>query len=128
MSVAERRAMIKPSHAGLSVVRQCALVRLSRSGFYHQPRGQSAATLALLRQIDEVFLEHSFYGARQMMLHLRRLGQRIGRHRVRRLMAKMGLAPIYQKPRTSLATSATQGLSVFAARSGDHASQPGLVR
>lgn len=101
MSVAERRAMIKPSHAGLSVVRQCALVRLSRSGFYHQPRGQSAATLALLRQIDEVFLEHSFYGARQMMLHLRRLGQRIGRHRVRRLMAKMGLAPIYQTPRTN---------------------------
>ncbi len=36
------------------------------------------------------------------MLHLRRLGQRIGRHRVRRLMGKMGLTPIYQRPRTSL--------------------------
>jgi putative transposase len=102
MSLGERRAMIVPSHPGLSVVRQCALVGLNRSGVYHRPRGESAATLALMRMIDEVFLEHPFYGARQMVLHLRRLGHRIGRHRVRRLMGKMGLAPIYQRPRTSL--------------------------
>jgi putative transposase len=102
MNLGERRAMIVPSHPRLSVVRQCALVGLNRSGVYHRPKGESAATLALMRLIDEVFLEHPFYGARQMMLHLRRLGQRIGRHRVRRLMGKMGLTPIYQRPRTSL--------------------------
>ena len=102
MSLGERRAMIAPSHPRLSVVRQCALVGLNRSGVYHRPKGESAATLALMRLIDEVFLEHPFYGARQMMLHLRRLGHRLGRHRVRPLMGKMGLAPIYQRPRTSL--------------------------
>ena len=101
MSLGERRAMIAPSHPRLSVVRQCALVGLNRSGVYHRPKGESAATLALMRLIDEVFLEHPFYGARQMMLHLRRLGHRLGRHRVRRLMGKMGLTPIYQRPRTS---------------------------
>jgi putative transposase len=36
-----------------------------------------------------------------MVRHLRRLGLDVGRRRVRRLMAKMGLAPIYQRPRTS---------------------------
>jgi putative transposase len=36
-----------------------------------------------------------------MARHLRRNGWRVGRHRVRRLMTKMGLAPIYQRPRTS---------------------------
>jgi putative transposase len=102
MSLGERRAMIVPSHPGLSVVRQCALVGLNRSGVYHRPKGESAATLALMRLIDEVFLEHPFYGARQMVLHLHRLGHHIGRHRVRRLMGKMGLTPIYQRPRTSL--------------------------
>ena len=56
MSLGERRAMIAPSHPRLSVVRQCALVGLNRSGVYHRPKGESAATLALMRLIDEVFL------------------------------------------------------------------------
>ncbi len=42
-----------------------------------------------------------WYGSRQMARHLQRLGRVVGRRRVRRLMAKMGLAPIYQRPRTS---------------------------
>src|SRR3546814_8231005 len=37
----------------------------------------------------------------QVARHLRRLGRSVGRRRVRRLMAKMGLAPIYQRTRTS---------------------------
>jgi putative transposase len=36
-----------------------------------------------------------------MARHLRRNGWCVGRHRVRRLMLKMGLAPIYQRPKTS---------------------------
>ena len=36
-----------------------------------------------------------------MTRHLRRLGHVLGRKRVRRLMRVMGLAPIYQKPKTS---------------------------
>ena len=41
-----------------------------------------------------------YYGSRQMARHLFRLGHPVGRRRVRRLMAKMGLVAIYQKPRT----------------------------
>src|ERR1700761_9549428 len=37
-----------------------------------------------------------------MARHLRREGYQVGRKRVRRLMAKMGLAPIYQRPRTTV--------------------------
>jgi putative transposase len=57
--------------------------------------------LALMRRIDELFLEHPFFGSRQMARMLQREGLRSGRHRVRRLMALMGLRAIYQKPRTS---------------------------
>jgi putative transposase len=39
---------------------------------------------------------------RQMARHLRREGYTVGRKRVRRLMAKMGLMPIYQRPRTTV--------------------------
>ncbi len=37
-----------------------------------------------------------------MTRHLRREGHVVGRKRVRRLMALMGLAPIYQRPRTTV--------------------------
>jgi putative transposase len=93
--------MIGPGHARLSIVRQCELAAISRATFYRRPAGESAETLALMRLIDEPFLECPFYGARQMVRHLRRLGWGGGRKRVRRLMRKIGLSPIYQAPRTS---------------------------
>jgi len=94
--------MIEPAHPGLSIQRQCSLVSISRSAFYYQPAGESPLNLALMRLIDEAFLETPWYGSRQMARHLRRRGYGVGRMRVRRLMAKMGLAPIYQKPRTTI--------------------------
>jgi putative transposase len=54
-----------------------------------------------MRVIDAAFLDMPWYGSRQMVRHLRRQGVNIGRRRVRRLMMKMGLSPIYQRPRTS---------------------------
>jgi putative transposase len=101
MSRAERKAMIVPGYAGLSVSRQCELVSISRSSFYHAPRGESPENLALMRRIDELFLKYPFYGSRQMVRQLRREGVGVGRHRVRRLMRLMGLEAIYQAPRTS---------------------------
>jgi len=93
--------MIDPGHPRLSIVRQCELVSISRSSFYREPTPESAENLALMRLIDEQFLETPWYGSRQMARHLRRQGWCVGRHRVRRLMLKMGLAPIYQRPKTS---------------------------
>jgi putative transposase len=93
--------MIDPDHKRLSIVRQCELVSISRASFYRPPASESPENLALMRLIDEAFLECPFYGARQMARHLRRLGWCLGRKRVRRLMRKIGLAPIYQAPKTS---------------------------
>ena len=94
--------MIEPEHPRLSIVRQCQLVALSRSSFYYRPVGESAENLALMRLIDEQFLETPWYGSRQMVRHLRRQGHVVGRKRVRRLMATMGLAAVYQRPRTTV--------------------------
>jgi putative transposase len=93
--------MIDPGHRRLSIVRQCELVRISRSSFYFEGKGESLLNLELMRLIDLRFLETPYYGSRQMTRHLRRLGYCIGRKRVRRLMRKMGLQAIYQRPRTS---------------------------
>jgi putative transposase len=101
LSREERKAMIVPAHRELSVSRQCRLVSISRSSFYHVPGQESPESLRLMRRIDELYLKYPFYGSRQMARQLRREGSAVGRHRVRRLMRLMGLAAIYQAPRTS---------------------------
>ena len=93
--------MIEPEHSTLSIVKQCSLVSISRSTFYFEPRGESGYNLELMRLIDEIFLESPTYGSRLMAKVLRRLGYCVGRKRVRRLMRKMCLQAIYQKPKTS---------------------------
>ena len=102
MSVERRRQLIEPDHPSLSVARQCELVSISRSGFYYHPVGETPLNLELMRRIDAQFLEAPWYGSRQMVRHLRRVGYDLGRKRVRRLMAKMGLVAIYQRPRTTV--------------------------
>ena len=102
MSRGRRRGMIERGHHRHSICRQCCLIGLSRSTWYHHPKGESATNLGLMKRIDEQFLETPFYGSRQMKKHLWHQGIKIGRDRVRRLMRKMGLVAIYQKPRTSV--------------------------
>ena len=107
MSRPERRAMVVRDHPTLSrsrlirTVLECRLPSVGRSSLYYMPKGESAETLALMRRIDELFLNYPFYGARRMALHLRREGVRIGRRRAARLMRVMGLQAIYRAPRTS---------------------------
>ena len=83
--------MIEPGHPKLSIVKQCDLVKISRSSFYYEGKSESDFNLALMRLIDEQFLETPYYGSRQMARHLRRQGYNVGRKRIRRLMRKMGL-------------------------------------
>lgn len=108
MSRAERQALLEPSNVDLSLSRQCRLLALSRSSVYYRPRAVSTEDLTLMRLIDEQYLKTPFYGSRRMMLHLVRLGHRINRKRVQRLMRTMGLVALYPKPRTSRLQSGHQ--------------------
>jgi len=95
--------MIEPNLPSLSVGKQCALLSISRSSFYYEPKGESEMNLDLMRLIDKQFLETPFYGVRQMTWHLRNEDHLVNEKRIRRLMRLMGLMPIYQKPNTSKA-------------------------
>jgi len=98
--------MIEPLHPKISVSRQCQLLALPRSTRYHRPKPVANETLNLMKRIDELYLMHPFYGARQMMRALSRLGYEVGRKRVSRLMTLMGLEAIYRKPNLSKANPA----------------------
>ncbi len=92
--------MVSRDHR-LSLRKQCELLQLSRSRLYYQPVGESAENLRFMEIIDKQFLETPWYGSRQMARYMKRQGHKCGRHRVRRLMRLMRLAPIYQEPNTS---------------------------
>ena len=92
--------MITRTHA-LPVVRQCQILKVSRSTAYYQPTPVSATELALMRRIDELHLAHPFAGARMLRDLLRQEGHPIGRKRVRTLMTRMGIEAVYRKPYTS---------------------------
>ena len=88
-------------HPSLSVVSQCRLLGISRSGLYYRPVEVSEEDLALMKMIDRQYLATPFYGARRLAAWLKKQGHRVNRKRVRRLMQVMGLKAIYRRPRTS---------------------------
>ena len=69
---AQRVALVRRGPGEPSLRRQWRLLGLSRSAWYYRPRSASAATLGLMRRIDEPYLKYPFYGSRQMSRHLRR--------------------------------------------------------
>ena len=80
--------MIEREHASLSIAAECRLVRISRSSFYYAPVPEAADTPALMAVIGASFLDHPWYGSRQMARHPCRLGHAVGRRRVRRLFVR----------------------------------------
>lgn len=86
----------------LSLRRQCELLSLCRSAYYHQPQGETEENLIVMRHIDELYLVDPAWGARKALVVLRREGWEINLKRVRRLRQLMGLEALYPKPRLSM--------------------------
>ena len=88
-------------HPSLPLVRQCALLGVSRSSLYYRPPAAPEEDLSLIGEIDRQYLETPFYGSRPMRAWLERRRIRVSRKRVQRLMRAMRLRAIYRRPSTS---------------------------
>lgn len=84
-----------------SISRQCQMLNISRSSMYYKPRPINPEDLQIMRLIDEQYLKTPSSGSRSMHDFLHRLGYKIGRKRIQRLMRLIGLQAIYPKPKTS---------------------------
>ncbi len=93
--------MIDRNEKKLSISKQCQLLRVNRSSFYNEPQPIKAQDLELMRLIDEQYMKTPTCGSRSMRNYLRRLGYKVNRKRIQRLMRLMGLEAIYPKPHTS---------------------------
>ena len=85
----------------LSIQRQCELLSVSRSGYYYESVPESPENLALMRRLDEMNLDHPFYGSRRLTALLRQEGQQVNRKRVARLLQAMGVEALYPKRQLS---------------------------
>lgn len=95
-----RRALVEP-HGEISMRRQCELLGVSRSSLYYEPVKPDSEELALMRRVDELHLEHPFFGSRLMTRTLKAEGFEVNRKRIQRLMRVMGLESVAPKPNTS---------------------------
>lgn len=89
--------MIETDHPDLSIVRQCELLGISRSGYYYEPATESSFNLLLMRLIDEHYTRFPFYGSPRMTAWLCRSGYRVNHKRIERLMRKMGIEGVCPK-------------------------------
>ncbi len=102
--------LVEPNHQRISLRRQCELLGLHRSGLYYEPQAESAWNLELMRLLDEQYTRTPFYGVRRMTAWLPAQGWQVNEKRVRRLLRKMGLLAIYQRPHLS---QSAQGAQVY---------------
>jgi putative transposase len=101
VSPSERREIIRKENTKLGLTRQCRRLKISRSSICCTPVGVDAETLEPMHEIDRVFTRYPFFGNRRIAACLPRSGFFAGRHRVRRLMAIMGLQTIHKRPNTT---------------------------
>lgn len=92
----ERIAVID-SEADLSIRKQCEILQINRSSLYYKPLGESETNLHLMDTMDRLFLDDPTLGVQGMQDELSEMGLFFNEKRIRRLMRKMGLEPIYPK-------------------------------
>lgn len=81
--------------------KKCELVGINRSTIYYKEKPQIDNS-AIIKEINEIYERHSFYGHRKVLICLKRKGYVINRKKVQRLMRKLGLYAVYPKKTTTI--------------------------
>ena len=89
--------MIESENNRLSIVKQCNLLQIHRSGYYFTPATESAENLHLMRLMDEQYLHTPFYGYRRLTQWLQEKGYDINDKRTVRLMELINWQALYPK-------------------------------
>lgn len=100
-----RRKWLDPDYSCLSMRQQTQLLQINRSSLYYKAAGESEYSIMLMNLLDEQYTKTPFYGVAKMTAYLNEMGHTVNVKRVRRLLRKMGLEAIYQKPNLSKANA-----------------------
>lgn len=99
---AEQRRSHVDKASKLSIVRQCELLDIHRSGLYYAPKGETDLNLELMRLVDEEHMLHPWLGVPRITEWLREDKQiKVNKKRIERLFRLMGISAVGPKPNTS---------------------------
>jgi putative transposase len=106
MNVSQKRSLIEPGiNTFPAVGRQCELLGLSRSAYYYEPRVWDERELAIMRALDELHMDHPYFGYRRLTSHLDACLSKdylpVNEKMVRRLLQLMAIETLYPKPNLS---------------------------
>jgi putative transposase len=96
--------LVEKADKKLSVVQQCILLNISRSGFYYVHCGECSRNLDIMREIDKIHTKYPYYGFRRIRNSLRESkygGYNVGKKLIIRLMKLMAIDTIYPRPNIS---------------------------
>jgi len=96
-----RRDMIEHDNDTISIVEQCDLLNLHRSGVYYEPVPENQENIEIMAFMDRQYFETPFYGVERLMVLLTCMGYKINRKRLRRLLKVVGWQTLYPKKRTT---------------------------
>lgn len=92
----ERIALIE-SNQKLSIRQQADLLEISRSSLYYKPVGESPENIEMMELMDRLFLDDPTLGVLGMQDELKEWHIIANVKRIRRLLRKMAIEPIYPK-------------------------------
>jgi len=93
----ERRKLIGGPVKGLSVRKQCRLLKVNRSSLYYRPLGESPENLKIMELMDRHATTFPAEGVLSMVGMLAGKGYRVNHKRIRRLLRKMGHRTLYPR-------------------------------
>lgn len=101
--VIQKRELIEKDHSRLSILQQCILLGVCRSGLYYSPKTTlKPDELSIKECIDKQFTKMPYYGIRRMTMHLKNEGFLVNEKRVRRYYSDLCICAIYPKPKGTL--------------------------
>lgn len=93
----KKELILSNKNSSLSVRKQCELMNISRSSLYYKPLGEKPENLEIMQIMDKHILEEPTAGVLTMQSMLSDQGIKAGYERVRRLMRKANIRPIYPR-------------------------------
>lgn len=93
----ERKNLILPADANLSIRQQCGLLSINRSCFYYKAQEENPYNITLMKLIDEEYTRHPYLGIVKITKYLQGLGHQVNEKRIRRLSRLMGILAVYPR-------------------------------
>ncbi|MGM0634780.1 MAG: IS3 family transposase [Bacteroidota bacterium] len=93
----KKELILNLKNTSLSIRNQCELLNVSRSSLYYKPIGEKPENLEIMQIMDKHILEEPTAGVLTMQSMLEDKGIMASYERVRRLMRKANIRPIYPR-------------------------------